>query len=116
MPADKTLLSVTLAATFAAGCFSGYAARDQRTEAPFQPKSAKYVYAKTFAELRTRGYDEQELADAVRIHQAYLDAYGTWWNEFLDAHRDNFAAVDAGFERERDALEARFQSRRGEPK
>ena len=46
-------------------------------------------------------------------HQAYLDAYGTWWKGFLDAHRNNLDAVDARFERECEALELRFRDRSG---
>ena len=113
MLADKSLLAVTLAATFVAGSVSGYAVRDMRNPAPFQPTSAKSVYAKTFQGLRDRGYNDAELAAAMENHQAYLDAYGTWWTDFLDAHRDSLNAVDARFTRECDALEVRFRARNG---
>lgn len=112
MLADRTLLGITLVATFAAGGLSGWAARDRRGETPYRPTQAEYVYADRLAELRRRGYDDDEMREAVRLHQKYLDAYQRWWAAFLDAQADNFDEVDGSFERELADLETRFLKRR----
>lgn len=109
--ADRTLLSVTLATTFVAGGVTGYAARDLQPQAPFRPRSAEYVYAPRLRALEQRGYDAAEMADAVRIHQEYLDAYDRWWQAFLDSHDANLEQVDRRFANELDGLELRFKAR-----
>ncbi len=111
MLAEKSLLSVTLAATFVAGTVTGYAARDVKGEPPFVPTKAEHVYARRLAELRDRGYDKAEMAEALRIHQAYLDEYGGWWTKFLDGYRDSLSTVDTGFENACAELEVKFRQR-----
>ena len=114
MHADKTLLAVTLATTFVAGGVTGWATRDLRAQAPFRPRAAEDVYAPRLAALRTRGFDEAEMKEAVKVHQAYLDGYDKWWQAFLDAHQSNLDQVDQRFEDQMDALEARFRERTGD--
>ena len=111
MLADRTLLGVTLAATFAAGGMSGWAARDLRAEARFNPTAAAQVYAPRIRELKERGYDDVELKEALTIHQDYLDAYQNWWNAFLVAHEKNVDQVDRRFETRLQALEQQFRLR-----
>jgi hypothetical protein len=99
MLADKTLLSVTLAATFVAGTLTGYTARSLRPEPPFQPGRAEHVYARQLAELRGNGWTDDEIAAARTLYQEYLDDYGTWWTQFLETHQRNLDAVDSRFEK-----------------
>lgn len=114
MLAEKSLLSVTLAATFVAGSVTGYAARDVKGEPPFVPTRAEHVYARRLADLRHRGYDKEEMAEAIRIHQAYLDEYGGWWTKFLDGYRDSLSTVDTGFEQACAELDVKFRARTGQ--
>ncbi|MCE9635911.1 MAG: hypothetical protein K8T90_09415 [Planctomycetes bacterium] len=111
MLADRTLLGVTLVATFAAGGMSGWAARDHRSGANFNPTVAAQVYAPRIRELKDRGYDENELKEALTIHQQYLDAYQNWWKAFLDAHSANLDQVDRTFETRLSGLEQQFRLR-----
>lgn len=113
MLTDRTLLGVTLAATFAAGGVSGWAARDARSAARVNPTVAAQVYAPQIQALKERGYDAAELREALAIHQQYLDAYQTWWKAFLDAHASNLDQVDLTFERKLEGLEQQFRLRTG---
>ena len=113
MFADRTLLAVTLATTFLAGGMTGWVTRDLRPEAPFQPRSAEHVYAPRLKALRERGFDEAEMKEAVRVHQAYLEGYDYWWRSFLDAHSSNLDVVDRRFEEQMEALETRHRERGG---
>lgn len=111
MLADRTLLAVTLATTFAAGTITGWTTRDRRAPAPFRPTAAEHVYAADLLALRTKGYDDAEMAEALRVHQQYLDAYGRWWDEFLNAHAKNLDAVDDRFAAQLATLAARHEAR-----
>lgn len=113
MNAQRSLLGLTLATTFAAGCMSGWSARDLRAEPPFRPTKASSVYAAQLRALGAKGYDTAELAEAEKIHQQYLDSYQHWWQMFLDAHAANLDVVDAKFEEKLADLDARFRARTG---
>ena len=113
MLADRTLLGLTLVATFAAGSLRGWAARDHRADIPYRPTQAEHVYADRLADLRRRGYNDDEMREAVRLHQKYLDAYQRWWAAFLEAQSANLDDVDGNFDRELAGLESRFQTRTG---
>ena len=113
MLADRTLLGLTLATTFAAGGMAGWAARNQRIDAPYRPTKAAHVYAVQLRALAEKGYDEQEVADAEKIHQQYLDSYQHWWQMFLDAHAANLDVVDRKFEERLAELDVRFRARTG---
>lgn len=113
MLADRTLLGVTLAATFAAGGMSGWALREHRADQRFNPAVAAQVYAPQLRTLKDRGYDESEMKDALTIHQQYLDDYRTWWKAFLDAHAANLDQVDRTFETKLEGLEQQFRTRTG---
>lgn len=113
MLADRTLLGVTLSATFAAGLLSGWAARDRRPQAPYLPTNAEHVYAKDLRALADRGYDDAEMLEALRVHQQYLDAYQQWWRAFLDAHAANLDEVDRRFDLALADLKRRHDERTG---
>jgi hypothetical protein len=115
MFADRTLLAVTLATTFVAGAVTGWVTRDLRPEAPFRPRAAEHVYAPRLRALRDRGFDEAEMKEAVRVHQAYLDHYDRWWQSFLETHAPNLDVADRKFGEQMEALEERFRKRTGEP-
>ena len=111
MLADKTLLSVTLAATFASGMFVGVAAKGASRGAGAPPMSPDVIYAPQLADLAARGYDEAEMAEARQAHADYLKGYQTWWEAFLDAHRANTDLIDSKLDKRLAALEARHQER-----
>jgi uncharacterized membrane protein len=113
MLADRTLLAVTLVATFTAGSLTGWAARDRRAQAPYLPTAAEHVYAADLRALRDKGYDDAEMKEALRVHQQYLDAYQQWWRAFLDAHASNLDEVDRRFEAALGELKTRHDERAG---
>ncbi len=104
MLADKTLLSVTLAATFTSGMFVGYAVKDTRRAPAADPA---VIYAPQLAELAARGYDDAELAEARVVYTEYLGGYTKWWNVCLDTYRLNLDQVDAKKDKRLAELEAR---------
>lgn len=113
MLADRTLLTVTLAATFAAGGTAGWAAHARRADVPVVPTSAEHVYAPQLRTLREeKGFSDEEIAEATRLHQQYLDSYQQWWKAFLEAHAANLDVVDRKFELDLKALERRVEARR----
>jgi hypothetical protein len=111
MLADRTLLVATLATTACAGFTTGWAARDRRGDPAHRPTDAQQVYASQLDALRAKGYDEQEMRDALRIHQQYLDTYQEWWNRFLEQHDRNLTKIDRLFEDELQQLDVRFRER-----
>ena len=111
MLADRTLLGLTLTVTFAAGGAAGWSAGARRSDAPPNPLDARQVYARQLAALRDRGYDEAALAEALEVHQRYLDAYQSWWQRFCEDHAPNLDAVDRRFETDLRELDARVTAR-----
>jgi len=111
MLANRTLLSVTLAATFASGTFVGLAVNGQSHKAGVPPTDADAVYAPQLHELEVLGYDSAEMTDAREAYAEYLKGYGYWWTEFLDAHEKNLTQVDLKLEKRLAAVEARFRAR-----
>ena len=111
MLADKTLLSVTLAAAFSSGMFVGFAAKAPARGPGAPPMSADVIYAPQLAELEAKGYDEAEMAEARQAHADYLKGYQTWWDAFLDTHRANTDLIDAKLDKRLTALEARHLER-----
>jgi hypothetical protein len=113
MLADKTLLSVTLAATFASGCFVGLAARGGKGGAGVPPNDPAVIYAPQLEALEAEGYDEAEMAKARQVYAELYKGYEYWWNAFLDTHRANTDIIDKKFEKARDALQAEHKARVG---
>lgn len=114
MLASKTLLTVTLAATFVSGSFVGFAARGAKSGgggAP--PTDPNVVYAAQLSELESKGYDESEMAEARRMYAEYWTGIDYWWRTFLDVHRANTDVLDNKFEKARAALEAKHKARIG---
>jgi hypothetical protein len=110
MLADKTLLSVTLAATFASGTFVGFAARgDLRAGVP--PHDASAIYAPQLTELKVDGYDATEMTEARQVYADYLKGYETWWNAFLDVNRAPLDKIEETRERRLAALAAKHLER-----
>ena len=105
MLADKTLLSVTLAAAFASGTFVGYAAKGSGRTGP-APYDAAAVYAPQLERLQAQGYDATEMEQAGQAYADYLKSYQYWWNEFLGSVDKNLRDVDAKLEKRLAALEA----------
>lgn len=116
MLADRTLLAATVTATFVAGSVTGYTVREMRGDPPFRPGRAESVYARELTELRREGFDDAELAKAVKIHQDYLDGYQRWWNEFLDSRTAVFDQQDRRFEAEVRKLREEHDARTGNGK
>lgn len=113
MLADKTLLSVTLAATFTSGMFVGYAVKDGRRGAGAPPTDPAVIYAPQLQELAAKGYDDAELAEARVIYADYLKGYGKWIDEFIDMRREVFDQIDKKHEKRLLELDARYRARRG---
>jgi hypothetical protein len=113
MLADKTLLSVTLAATFASGVFTGFAAKGAARGAGVPSTDPAAVYAPQLADLQTQGYDGAEMTEARQAYSDYLKGYQTWWNAFLDAHRQNTDVLDVKLEKRLAALAAKHVERTG---
>lgn len=111
MLADKTLLSVTLAATFTSGIFVGYAVKDARRSLGAPPTDPAVVYAPQLEELAAKNYDDAELAEARAAYADYLKQYGRWVNDFIDLHRGNFDAIDKKLGDRLGELEARHRAR-----
>jgi hypothetical protein len=113
MLADKTLLSVTLAATFASGAFVGFAARGDAAARRLAPTDPAVVYAPQLAELERRGYDAAEMKEAREVYTDYLRAYEYQWNVFLDMETKNLDGVERKREKRLDALDLKFRERTG---
>jgi hypothetical protein len=113
MLADKTLLSVTLAATFTSGMFVGYAVKDGRRGAGAPPTDPSVIYAPQLEELAAKGYDDAELAEARQIYADYLKGYGKWVNEYIDLQRPVFDQIDEKKDKRLADLEARHVAREG---
>lgn len=112
MLADKTLLSVTLAATFTSGIFVGYAVKDAHRAPGAPPTDPAVIYAPQLAELAARGYDDAELAEARAAYSDYLKGYAKWVNEFIDMRRETFDQIDVKKDKRLAELEARHRARR----
>src|SRR5262245_27266157 len=114
MLADKTLLSVTLAATFTSGMFVGYAVKaGPRGAAGVPPTDPSVIYAPQLGELAARGYDDAELAEAKVVYADYLKGYDKWVNEFIDMRREVFDQIDVKKDKRLAELEARHRARVG---
>ena len=113
MLADKTLLSVTLAATFTSGIFVGYAVKDARRSAGAFPTDPAVLYAPQLEELAARGYDDSELAEARGAYGDWLKRYQVWWNKFLDQYHSNLDQADAQKDKRLAELEARHRAGKG---
>ncbi len=113
MLADRTLLSVTLAATFASGLAVGVAVKGAGRAAGVPPTDAAAIYAPQLAELQSQGYDDAEMAEARGAYSDYMKGYKYWWNAFLDAHRQNTDVLDAKLEKRLAALAAKHAERTG---
>jgi len=112
MLADKTLLSVTLAATFTSGLVAGLAVKNRRAVgAP--PTDPTVLYAPQLEELAARGYDDAELTEARGVYAEYLKGYQTWWNKTLDTYRANFDQIDEKKDKKLADLDARHGARVG---
>ena len=113
MLADKTLLSVTLAATFVSGVAAGYAVKDNRRSAGAPPTDPAVIYAPQLEELAARGYDDAELSEARVAYAEYLKGYGKWVNEYIDMQRATFDQIDEKLEKKLADLDARHRARDG---
>lgn len=113
MLAEKSVLGITLAATFAAGGVTGFAVRDTRAERPYRADRAEDVFAGGLRELRAAGYSDAEMAEALRLHQDYLDGYTRWWRSFLDSHATVLDREDEQFEKALKELADRVASKPG---
>jgi hypothetical protein len=113
MLADKTLLSVTLAATFTSGIFVGYAVKDARRGLGAPPTDPAVIYAPQLAELAARDYNDAELAEARAAYSDYLKGYDKWVNPFIDQHREVLDQVDVKKDKRLAELEARHRARIG---
>jgi hypothetical protein len=114
MLASKTVLAVTLAATFGSGMVVGRTMQPRiRGGAP--PITAPEIYAPQMADLQRKGYDDAEMKEALAAYTDYLDGYQRWWNEFLNLHTKNLDLVDRKLEERLDALAKAHASRTGEP-
>jgi len=113
MLADRTLLSVTLAATFASGVFTGFAAKGAGRGAGAPPTDPSVVYAPQLADLQSQGYDTGEMTEARQAYSDYLKGYQHWWNEFLDVNQKNCDLIDKKLEKRLDALAAKHSERTG---
>lgn len=110
MLADKTLLSVTLAAAFASGTFVGFAARGG-ARAGVPPHDAAAIYAPQLTELKIEGYDDAEMTEAGQVYADYLKGYETWWNAFLDVNRAPLDKIEETREKRLAALAAKHVER-----
>lgn len=113
MLADKTLLSMTLAATFASGVLTGFAAKGADHGAGAPPTDANAIYAPQLTELQSQGYDATEMTEARQAYSDYLKGYQYWWNQFLDAHRPATDGIDEKLEKRLAALSAKHVERTG---
>jgi hypothetical protein len=113
MLADKTLLSVTLAATFTSGMFIGYAVKAARRGVGGIPTDPTVLYAPQLEELAARGYDDAELTEARGVYAEYLKGYQTWWNKTLDTYRANFDQIDEKKDKRLADLDTRHRARVG---
>jgi len=111
--ADKTLLSMTLAATFASGVFTGFAAKGAARGAGAPPTDPAAIYAPQLADLQSQGYDAAEMTEARQAYSDYLKKYEYWWNQFLDAHESNVRDIDGKLEKRLAALSAKHAERAG---
>lgn len=112
MLADKTLLSVTLAATFASGACVGFAAKDTPRGHPLTVDAAT-LYAPQLDELRIKGYGDAEMAEAGQVYADYFKGYAYWWDQFLDANKVNIDGIESKREKRLSALDETFRARTG---
>lgn len=114
MLADKTLLSVTLAATFTSGMFVGYAVKGaRRGPAGVPPTDPAVIYAPQLDALAARGYDDAELTEAKQVYAEYLKGYGKWVNEFIDMKPELFDQIDHKKDKRLAELDERHLARVG---
>ena len=113
MLADKTLLSVTLAATFASGVFVGSGLRGATSRPGMPPTDPAVVYAPWLEKLESEGYDKSEMAEARQAYGECFKSYDYWWTTFLDVHRDNTVQIEEKREKRLDALAAKHRERAG---
>jgi hypothetical protein len=113
MLADKTLLSVTLAATFASGVVTGIAGHGAARGPGAPPTDAAAIYAPQLAKLKAEGYDAAEMSEAQQAYSDYLKKYEYWWNQFLEAHDSNVRDIDAKLDKRLAALASRHAERVG---
>ena len=93
MLADKTLLSMTLAATFASGMLTGFAAKGAGRSTGAPPTDPAAIYAPQLADLQSQGYDAGEMTEARQAYADYLKGYQYWWNQFLDVNAVHLAQL-----------------------
>jgi hypothetical protein len=113
MLADKTLLSMTLAVTFTSGLAVGFAAKSGRPAMTGIPTDPAVIYAPFLNDLKTRGYDDAEMAEALKCYADYHKGYSYWWTQFLDVQTKNLDVVDDKFHKRLDALAKRHAERAG---
>ena len=113
MLADRTLLSVTLAATFASGVVTGFAAKGAARSTGAPPTDAAAIYAPQLEELQSSGYDASEMTEARQAYSDYLKGYQHWWNEFLEVNQKNCDLIEKKLEKRLDALAAKHRERTG---
>ncbi len=114
MLADKTLLGGTLLLTFVSGSFVGYATNEMNAPRPASPFAAAEVYRPELTKLEEAGYDAASLREAQDIYQDYLDAYSTWWTQFLETYKDNLQIIDDKLQERLKALEERVRAKGGD--
>jgi hypothetical protein len=113
MLADKTLLSVTLAVTFTSGLAVGVAAGRSRPAVFARSTDPAVICSPQLAELKDKGYDDAEMAEAKQVYADYLKGYEYWWTQFLDSQSKNLDIHDQKLEKRLDALAARHAQRVG---
>src|SRR5262245_59384588 len=113
MLADKTLLSMTLAVTFTSGLAVGFAAKSARPARRGSSTDPAVVCAPELQELKDKGYDDAEMAEAKQSYADWLKGYEYWWTEFLDNQRKNLDIHDKKLDKRLDALAARHAQRAG---
>ena len=111
MLADKTLLSMTLAVTFTSGLAVGFAAKGARPARGGFSSDPAVVCAPELQELKDKGYDDAELAEARQCYADYLNGYANWWTEFLDTYSKNLDLHDQKLQKRLEALAARHEGR-----
>ena len=113
MLADKTLFSMTLAVTFTSGLAVGFAAKGGRPAMAGIPTDPAVVYAPFLNDLRSRGYDDAEMSEALKCYADYHKGYSYWWTQFLEVQTKNLDLVDDKLEKRLDALAKRHAERAG---
>jgi hypothetical protein len=113
MLADKTLLSMTLAVTFTSGLAVGFAAHGAQPARRGFSTDPAVVCAPELKELKDKGYDDGEMAEAKESYAVWLQGYERWWTEFLDVQSKNLDLHDKKLEKRLDALSKRHAERAG---